>query len=95
MALGIDGGGVFDRVTNDFTLTLESGDVLLLYTDGVTEALNAQGDEFGMEKTIEALKTTAADGAAALIARLTDDLRAFIGAYPQHDDITLIAIRKK
>jgi len=95
MALGIDGGGVFDRVTNDFTLTLEAGDVLLLYTDGVTEALNAQGDEFGMEKTIEALKTTAADGAAGLIARLTDDLRAFIGSYPQHDDITLIAIRKK
>ncbi len=95
MALGIDSGGVFDRVTNDFTLTFEPGDVLLLYTDGVTEALDAQGDEFGFDRVIEALKTTAAEGAASLIARLTDDLRAFIGAHPQNDDITLIAIRKK
>ena len=95
MALGIDGGVVFNRVTGDFSLTLEPDDCLLLYTDGVTEALDRNGQEFGMDNVIASILASAADGAAGVIARLTDDLRTFIGPHPQNDDITLIAIRKK
>ena len=95
MALGIDSGGVFNRVTNDFSLTLETDDCLVLYTDGVTEALDSEGEEFGMASVIKAIQASASDGAAGIITRLTDDLRAFVGNHPQHDDITLIVIRKK
>jgi sigma-B regulation protein RsbU (phosphoserine phosphatase) len=95
MALGIDDGGVFNRVTNDFALTLETDDCLILYTDGVTEALDPRGEEFGMEKMVESIQASAGEGTAGIIARLTDDLRAFIGPHPQNDDITLIAIRKQ
>ncbi|HEV7401277.1 MAG TPA: GAF domain-containing SpoIIE family protein phosphatase [Chthoniobacteraceae bacterium] len=95
MAIGIDSGGVFNRVTGDFSLTLEPDDCLILYTDGVTEALNSEGDEFGMERLMQSILTNAADGAAGIISRLTDDWRHFIGAYPQNDDVTLIVIRKK
>jgi sigma-B regulation protein RsbU (phosphoserine phosphatase) len=95
MALGIDSGDVFTRVTGDFSLTLEPGDCLLLYTDGVTDALDKDGEEFGMENVIKSILASAPEGAAAMITRLTDDLRAFVGTQPQNDDITLIAIRKK
>ncbi|MDQ3623797.1 MAG: SpoIIE family protein phosphatase [Verrucomicrobiota bacterium] len=95
MALGIDSGGVFNRVTGDFSMTLEPDDCLILYTDGVTEALDRHGEEFGMENVIKSILVSAPDGAAAIITRLTDDLRAFVGTQPQTDDITLIAIRKK
>lgn len=95
MALGIDSGGVFNRVTNDFSLTLETDDCLVLYTDGVTEALDGEGEEFGMANVIKAIQASASEGAAGIITRLTDDLRAFVGNHPQHDDITLIVIRKK
>ncbi|HYR57449.1 MAG TPA: PP2C family protein-serine/threonine phosphatase, partial [Chthoniobacteraceae bacterium] len=95
MALGIDSGGVFNRVTGDFSLSLERDDCLVLYTDGVTEALNSRGDEFGMANVIKSIQASASEGAAGIITRLTDDLRAFVGTYPQHDDITLIVIRKK
>jgi sigma-B regulation protein RsbU (phosphoserine phosphatase) len=95
MALGIDSGGVFNRVTGDFSLTLESNDCLVLYTDGVTEALDSDGEEFGMAKLIKAIQASASEGAAGIITRLTDDLREFVGPYPQYDDITLIVIRKK
>lgn len=95
MALGIDSGNVFNRVTGDFSLVLEPGDCLILYTDGVTEALDKNGDEFGMEKVFQAIQASAHEGAAAIVTRLTDDLRAFVGTQPQNDDITLIAIRKK
>lgn len=94
MVLGIDSGSVFDRVTNDFAVPLERDDCMVLYTDGVTEALDANGDEFGMKRTIESVRASAAQGAAAVISRLIDDLRNFVGGYAQNDDITLIVIRK-
>ena len=95
MAVGIDSGSVFNRVTGDFSLSLEAGDCLILYTDGVTEALDKNEEEFGMENVIKSIQASAPEGAAAIITRLTDDLWTFVGARPQNDDITLIAIRKK
>ncbi len=94
MALGVDSGSVFDRLTRNFTVNLEPDDCLVLYTDGVTEALDQNGMEFGMEKMIQAVQTSAPEGAPAIVKRLTDDLRNFSGAQPQNDDITLIVIRK-
>jgi sigma-B regulation protein RsbU (phosphoserine phosphatase) len=94
MALGIDSGEVFDRVCGDFEFTLEQGDFVLLYTDGATEALDAEGDEFGAGRLVSSLQASANGSAAAVIRQLTDDLKTFVGGYPQHDDITLIAIRK-
>jgi len=43
MAVGIDSGDVFDRVTRDFSVKMEQDDCLILYTDGVTEALDGKG----------------------------------------------------
>jgi sigma-B regulation protein RsbU (phosphoserine phosphatase) len=94
MVVGIDSGSVFDRLTVDFAVPLERDDCLLLYTDGITEALNSDGDEFGVERTMQAIRASAKNGAQAVIKRLIDDVRDFIGSHPQNDDITLIAIRK-
>jgi sigma-B regulation protein RsbU (phosphoserine phosphatase) len=60
----------------------------------VTEALNTEGDEFGLERTIEAVRASATDGAQAIVKRVIDDVHNFTGSNPQNDDITLIAIRK-
>src|SRR6516162_437831 len=94
MALGIDSGSVFNRVTSDFRVRLEVGDCLILYTDGVTEALDVNGLEFGISKLIEAVQASAPSGASAILSRITSDLKSFVGGHPQNDDITLIAIRK-
>jgi sigma-B regulation protein RsbU (phosphoserine phosphatase) len=95
MAVGIDSGSAFNKVTHDFFLKLEPGDCLVFYTDGVTEALDRSGDEFGLEAMKKAIQASAADGAAAVVTRVAAEVRAFIGDFPQNDDITLIAIRKK
>ena len=94
MALGVDSGSVFDRLTRNFTINLEKDDCLILYTDGVTEALDNNSMEFGMDRMMQAVQTSAPDGAPAIVKRLTDDLRNFAGMQPQNDDITLIVIRK-
>lgn len=95
LALGVDGGTVFERVTKDQDVELQAGDCVLLYTDGVREALNAQEEEFGMERMCEAFRMAAPLGSEAVIARMQEELRQFTGEGPQMDDITLVAIEKR
>jgi len=95
MALGIDRGDVFDRLTGDFSQTLKIDDCLILYTDGVTEALDSKGGEFGMNRMTQSIQASASGGAHAILKQLTNDLRDFIGRNPLNDDITLIVIRRK
>jgi phosphoserine phosphatase RsbU/P len=94
MVVGIDSGNVFDRLTVDFAVPLERDDCLVLYTDGVTEALNADGDEFGLDRMIQSVRVSATDGAQTIVKRIIEDVRSFTGSFPQNDDITVIAIRK-
>ena len=94
MVVGIDSGNVFDRLTTDFAVPLERDDCLVLYTDGVTEALNSDGDEFGIDRMIQTVRASATDGAQTIVKRIIEDVRNFTGSLPQNDDITLIAIRK-
>jgi sigma-B regulation protein RsbU (phosphoserine phosphatase) len=95
MALGIDSGEVFNRVCADLSLVLGPGDCILLYTDGATEALNADGVEYGVDRLAKALEAAAAQGAAAVLRHVADDVRAFTGRESKQDDFTLIAISKK
>jgi len=94
MVVGIDSGNVFDRLTTDFAVSLEHDDCLVLYTDGVTETLNAEGDEFGLERMMQSVRASATKGAQAIVRKIIEDVRDFTGSIPQNDDITLIAIRK-
>ncbi len=95
LALGIDSGRVFERVTKDYTFEMETGDCLLLYTDGVNEAEDAMGDEFGLDRLHEVFRKVAPDGAHAVLEAFQSALAAFVDGSPQSDDITLIAVEKK
>jgi serine phosphatase RsbU (regulator of sigma subunit) len=65
------------------------GDVLVLYTDGVTEACNDAGEEFGEERLIEGLRRYRERSSPALLAAIADEVQQF-STNQQHDDITLI-----
>ena len=94
MAIGIDSGDVFDRVITDFSVNLEKGDCLILYTDGVTEAMDDKGMEYGLSRMKQSVLAGAPLGAEGILTHLTEDLRNFVGDRPQNDDVTLIIIRK-
>jgi sigma-B regulation protein RsbU (phosphoserine phosphatase) len=95
LALGIDDGAVFERVTRDKSLQLSSGDCVLFYTDGVKEATNADDEEFGMERMAEIFRKVAPSGAEAVLVRMQDELKSFTGVGPQMDDVTLVVIEKR
>ena len=94
MVVGIDSGSVFDRLTVDFAVSLERDDCLVLYTDGVTETLNSEGDEFGLDRMMQSVRASANDSAQAIVKRIIEDVRNFTESIPQNDDMTLIAIRR-
>jgi serine phosphatase RsbU (regulator of sigma subunit)/catechol 2,3-dioxygenase-like lactoylglutathione lyase family enzyme len=72
--------------------TLHAGDTLAFYTDGVTEAFSAAGEEFGEERLLAALRRDSGLPARALLEGVVGELRRF-SAPEQHDDITLIVGR--
>lgn len=71
---------------------LEPGDILALFTDGVTEAFNASGEEFGEERLIEALHRYRGRSPQSMLEAILDEVRRF-SPREQHDDITLIVAR--
>ena len=72
--------------------TLEPGDMLALYTDGVTEAFNTNEEEFGEDRLIAALQSRQDASAEAVIGSVVDDVKRF-SRDEQHDDITLIVAK--
>ncbi len=77
------------------TMTLEPGDAIFQYTDGVTEATNANNELYGMER-LEAVLNRNADAAPdALLPAVKADIDAFVGDAPQFDDITMLCLEFK
>jgi phosphoserine phosphatase RsbU/P len=73
-------------------ITLEPGDVVLLYTDGVPEAEDVKSAQFGMAQLEAALLAARGEPAANIVAQVVERVRAFAGSAPQSDDITCVAI---
>jgi sigma-B regulation protein RsbU (phosphoserine phosphatase) len=73
---------------------ISPGDVLLLFTDGVTEASNAEGRLFGSERLVELLADCSQKPAEQIADLLLHDLDNFVGATPQSDDLTLMVLRR-
>lgn len=95
LAVGVDKGDVFERVTRDVSIPMESGDVMLLYTDGVDESTDHKGLLFGLDRIKAALAVSAPHGASNVVETLCQQVNDFMGGDPQGDDITLVVIRKK
>lgn len=91
MAIGLDNGKVFNQVMKNHSLVLNEGDILLLYTDGVTEALDYNGNEYGDER-MQATVAASPSGADSVVSTLVSTVMNFIGKAKQHDDITVVAV---
>ena len=77
------------------TLPLQSGDTLMVYSDGVTEAVNHEGDEFGEEKLQSILHVSALLSASETVNKMVRSVFDWIGTGTQGDDLTLVALKIK
>jgi phosphoserine phosphatase RsbU/P len=72
---------------------LQSGDWLVIFTDGVIEAMNARGEEYGEARLLPVLASGATATPDQMLLRIMDDVDRFAGAAPQHDDITCLLLK--
>lgn len=93
IAIGIADPGTFDGLLTEGSIRLQPGDMILLYTDGLDEAVNAGQELFGSQRLVDVLKRAAGQDAQAIVAELDRAVRAFTGEAPQADDMTMILLK--
>ena len=93
LGLKIDDGTLFERLLVEQTIPLRTGDIFLLFTDGLSEAMNAQDDCFGEQRLGEFLAAHGHLPCAELRERMVREVETFVGEAPQHDDMTMILLK--
>jgi sigma-B regulation protein RsbU (phosphoserine phosphatase) len=73
---------------------LKGGDVVVLYTDGVVEAVNGAGEMYGFERFLAAIAERRSLPAEALLSQLVEDVERFVGGVEKHDDVTIVVVKK-
>lgn len=93
LAVGLDEGELFDDMLEEHELTLQSGDLLALYTDGITEATNPQGEEFERVRLATSLQRHLDRPLDEVVKTVDRYVRNFCVLAPNHDDRTLLLVR--
>lgn len=87
--------GAFEELTlEEREISMDLGDLILLYSDGVTDATNAQDEAFGEERLRELVRANAGLSARALLDAILAGIERFTGGASQYDDMTLVAVRR-
>ena len=74
---------------------MQRGDELIFFTDGVTDAINSDGDDFGKDRLLKSIFRNADRPLTTQVNCIVSDILTFTGNAPQKDDITIIILKKK
>jgi len=90
---GLPLGIMLDTAYQSETIALQSGDWLVIYTDGLVEALNSREEEYSEQRVLNILQSGIATTPDELLKRMMNDLDFFVGETPQHDDVTCMLVK--
>ena len=93
LGLGMTPGERFNRTLKIEELELQPGDAIVLYSDGITEAVDSTMEQFGEGRLVRAVESADGKPAEESRAAILRDLAAFVGAAPARDDVTLVVLR--
>jgi sigma-B regulation protein RsbU (phosphoserine phosphatase) len=93
LGLRIDDGERFNGLLSEVTLPILPGDLLVLFTDGISEAMNDRADCFGEAQLAELVEEHGHLPIGELRERILREIAAFVGSAPQHDDMTMILMK--
>jgi serine phosphatase RsbU (regulator of sigma subunit) len=94
VGLCIDGAAAkFEQLLEEQTVDLSAGDVIVLYTDGITEAMNVDSDLFGEARLSRIVEEHGHLDSGELRERILREIEAFVGMADQHDDMTMILLK--
>tara|TARA_A100001015_G_scaffold315491_1_gene427430 strand:- start:70 stop:1524 length:1455 start_codon:yes stop_codon:yes gene_type:complete len=93
IAIGLVDNPTFSTITETRNVQLQSGDLIVTYTDGITEAMNAEAEEWGLEQLTRSIIQHRNENASDLLDNIESDVLTFVGNTPQYDDMTMLAIQ--
>ena len=93
IAVGFDKGSIFNRTVKQASITVNRGDRIVMYTDGVVEAMNERNEEWGDKTFYRFTMQNATLSSEDFIKKLTAELEEHKGTADQHDDITILTFR--
>ena len=93
IALGLEKGQIFDQEIEEIEMILNSGDVMLFYTDGISEALNSRREEYGEQRMINILNSNYKENASEIINAVHTDVHKHLGSEKRHDDMTMLVLK--
>jgi phosphoserine phosphatase RsbU/P len=94
-ALGLLDISSFESHFESTTYAMKAGDIALLYTDGVNEAQNERGEEFGIDRLVAIACSLRDKSLDAMLEAIVVEVNTFAGTRHQQDDITLVALRRE
>ncbi|MBF0243759.1 MAG: PP2C family protein-serine/threonine phosphatase [Planctomycetes bacterium] len=94
MAIGFDKGPLFEKLLREEETILGSGDRVVLYTDGVVESMNDKREEFSDKRFHEFVVKNAHLDSKSFVEKLVKEVKKHQGSAPQHDDITIVTLKK-
>lgn len=92
IGLGLESGELFEQSLEESVISLNRGDTLVLFTDGITDAMNAGGEIFGVERLLEAACSDDTDDPVRLRERIFEAVEGFVKGARQHDDLALVIV---
>jgi sigma-B regulation protein RsbU (phosphoserine phosphatase) len=90
---GVPLGSFFGVNYDEVTLPIDAGDVLVLCTDGVSEAMNSRGEEFGTARLMDVVQSTRDQSSADMVSAISQAVETHRAGFPPNDDMTIVVVR--
>jgi len=95
MGLGLEEGKIFESSFEDQTIKLNEKDLIIFYTDGVSDSRDSSFNNYGIKRIKDVITKNKELPLAQLVTETINDVRTFSGNTPQYDDMTLIAVKRQ
>lgn len=95
IGLGVGDQVLFENHLEEIEISLTPDNLFVLYSDGLTEAMNSVKEEYGMERLVDCVRSVRYDSSEKIVGNVIDSVQSFTKDADQHDDITLVIVKTK
>jgi len=93
IALGLDGGSLFDNNLEELEMDIKSGQVYSFFTDGITETMNEKNELFGEERLLKIFNSNSHLHSTDIMNKIDSEIQTFRNTAEQHDDMTMVIVK--
>lgn len=95
MGIGLNDKGIFEKTLEECPLIPAANDIIIFYTDGLTEAMDNESNQFGIERLKRIVENNPGKNSGELKSIISNCINDYIGSNYQHDDLTFVVLKRK